>query len=165
MDEDEGFLCRDRLRPLRRIGQCLAVQYDPGAMGPRVLRLHQRGAFRHDDGRRDAETLGVVGDRLGVVPRRHGNDAAGTFVRGKAFELRERAALLERARRLHVLVLDEDRRPGELRQARGRNERGSQNLPADRGGGPLDVLDIDRVARRACHETVLPLTPAAASVP
>ena len=65
----------------------------------------------------------MVGDRLGVVARRHGDDAAPALVRREAVELRDRAALLEGAGRLHVLVLDEDRRAGELRQARGRNER------------------------------------------
>ena len=36
---------------------------------------------RHDDGRGDAEALGVIGDRLGVVAGRHGDDAAPALLR------------------------------------------------------------------------------------
>ena len=59
-----------------RLGERLAFEDHVGAEA-RVAAIFTKGVgARHDDGRRDAEPLGVVGDGLGVVAGRHGDDAA-----------------------------------------------------------------------------------------
>ena len=84
--------------------------------------LHERRRLRHDDGRRNAEPLGVVGDGLGVVAGRHGDDAARAFVRRQRQQLDQRAALLERGGRLQILVFDPDVGAGQPdRRGAGRN--------------------------------------------
>ena len=151
MDEGEAFALRDGMRPLARIGEALALEDHGRAMGARALDLHERRQGRHDDRRRDAEALGVVGDRLGVVAGRHGDDAAPALLRPEARELVDRAALLEGAGRVHVLVLHEHRRAGELGQPRRRHQRRAQDVAGDRRGGAPDILDVDR---KAAHGAV-----------
>ncbi len=84
------------------------VQDHLGAMLARVLRFHLRRAFRHDDGGRDAEAAGVVGDALGVIAGRHGDDAAAALLGRENRQAIEGAALLVGRGELQVLELEPD---------------------------------------------------------
>ena len=77
--------------------------------------LHERRRHRHHDGRRNAKAGRVIGDRLGMVAGRHGDDAARPFGCRQRGQLGARAALLERVGDLEILVFDEDLGAGERR--------------------------------------------------
>jgi len=67
VDPDQIALGRDRLGAHLRFGDGLAVEDDGGAERFGRLDLHERGRHRHDDGRRNAEAAGMIGDRLRVI--------------------------------------------------------------------------------------------------
>jgi hypothetical protein len=87
----------------------------------------------------------MIGDGLGVVAGRHGDDAASALGLVEALQLGGGTPLLEGAGRLHVLMLHEHGRAGELRQARGGHEGRSQDLALDRLRRALHILDGDGV--------------------
>ena len=130
---------RDRLGARLRFRHRLAVENDGGAERLGRLDFHERRRHRHDDGRRDGETAGVIGDRLGVIAGRHRDDAAAALVGGERGKLDAGAALLERVRDLQILVFDEDLGAGQRRQRRRRQQRRAQHVAADRAAGRLDI--------------------------
>jgi hypothetical protein len=86
---------------------------------PIILRgedLDQRGPFGHDDSGLDAEAPAVIGDGLGVVPRRGGDDPPGSIGKRKAQEFVKGAALFERTGHLEVLELEKRLTAAELAQ-------------------------------------------------
>ena len=100
MDPGEAALARQRLaRCACASAMRLAFEHDLGAVRLRRLDLHERRRHRHDDGGGDAEPRRVVGDRLGVVAGRHGDDAARALL-GASSE----ASLLSAPRSLNELV-------------------------------------------------------------
>ena len=116
MDDGEAALLGELQAGDARVVEGVAVEHDLGAEAARVLDLHARGEARHDDRRRDAQPLGVVRDRLGVVAGRDGEHALGALGGGELGHLVERAALLERGGELQVLELEEDLAAADLRQ-------------------------------------------------
>ena len=70
---------------------------------PRVFSTFTKAWARHHDRGRDAEPAGVVGDALGVVAGRHGDDAAAAGLLGELDQPVVGAALLERGGVLEVL--------------------------------------------------------------
>ena len=67
MHEDELLRRGQAMRLGGRLRQRVAVQHHARAVTARVLHLHVGREGRHDDGRGDAETPGVIGHALGVV--------------------------------------------------------------------------------------------------
>ena len=103
-------------RGRERAGEVVADEHHFGAMDFGAGDLGERRAGRHDDRRRDAEPVGVVGEALRVVSGGRRHDAAW---RGRVREGEqevERAPLLERGRELQVLELQPDAGAGDLRQ-------------------------------------------------
>ena len=66
----ENFFDQPRIPPASRLRARLRTE------APCRGDLHEGRRPRHDDGRRDTEPLGVVGDGLGMVAGRHCDDAA-----------------------------------------------------------------------------------------
>ena len=108
VDEDESLFLDHGLGGDLAVGQRFARQDDLRAMRPRALDLGRRRRLRHHDGRRDAEPLGVIGDRLGMIAGRHGDDAARPFRRGQTRHLVIGAAVLEGTGDLQILEFDVD---------------------------------------------------------
>jgi len=155
VNEGEALALRDLAGESRGVLERAAMEQDARAVALRVTHLHVGRVLRHDDGRRDAESPGVVGDALGVIARRHG-DHPGAPLRGaEAGELVVGAALLEGGRELQVLELQPHRRAGDL----GERERGpagrALHLPGDAAGCFLDLRDGDgsggHGANTACY--------------
>ena len=96
-----------------RLADRFAVQHHLGAMRARRRHLHDGRGHRHDDGGRDVQPRRVIGDRLGMVAGRHGDDAARLLGCAERSELHQRAAVLERIGDLQVLVFDVDLGAGE----------------------------------------------------
>jgi hypothetical protein len=78
--------------------------------------LGEGRAERHHDGGRNAEASGVIGDALGMIARRHGDDAARAFFRRQRQQLGEGAAFLERGGELKILEFEPDLATGDVRQ-------------------------------------------------
>src|SRR5579864_35041 len=91
-----------------------AVKDDFGAVALCRRSLDQRRRQRHTDLRANSVTAGVVGDSLGVVPRRGGDYAAGTLFGSQRQQFVERAAFLESAGALQIIELEINRIPGVL---------------------------------------------------
>ena len=118
MDQGEPVL---RDQPIRRrpgFGHRFAEENHLGAIALGVPDLVEGRMLRHDNRGRDAEPRRVIGHSLRVIARRDRDHAS--FSRGivKRKKLQKRAALLEAARSLHVLVFDEDTRSRERRKLR-----------------------------------------------
>ena len=116
MDDGVAALLGELQAGDARVLEGVADEDDLGAEAARVLDLHARGEARHDDRRRDAHALRVVGDRLGVVAGRDREHALGALGGRELRHLVERAALLERGGELQVLELEEDGAAADLRQ-------------------------------------------------
>ncbi len=116
-----------------------ALHDDIGAKALGFLHLHERRADRHDDGRRNAQPLGVIGQALGVVAGRRGKDAAGAFAGIEQQELVQRSAFLERRGELLVFRLDPQIGAGHRRQALRKGARRSHDVAVQSAGGGLDI--------------------------
>jgi hypothetical protein len=116
VDEREPVAGGDLAGMHARFRQVGAVQHDVRAELPAVGDLDQRREYRHDDGRRNAEQLRVIGDALGVIAGRCGNDAALPRVGRELQQRVARAAFLETAGALQVIELAINVRAGELRK-------------------------------------------------
>ena len=165
MDGDQAALLLD----LERVGvglvEIVAEENDLGAVLARVRNLDQRRSPRHDDGRRDALARRVVGDRLRVVARGGGDDAA-LARRGRELQdLVEGAALLEGAGHLQVLELEAGARPAVPRHRLGAGAGGEVDAAADALARLLDVPQLGheprmvaaarrRAARRSTRRSV-----------
>ena len=144
MDEDAPLPSAPIRREAGGLGQAVAVQHHRRAEALGVGDLVERRRARHHDGRRDAECGGVKGDRLGVVARRHGDDAGAPFRRAQRQQLVERATLLERRGVLQVLQLEEQPRAADLGQGARMHARRVHDAACDGGGGGADVFNRDR---------------------
>ena len=79
MDDGEAALLGELQAGDARVLEGVADEDDLGAEAARVLDLHARREARHDDRRRDAHALRVVGDGLGVVAGRDREHALGAL--------------------------------------------------------------------------------------
>ena len=120
------------------IAQRFALEHHLGAVALGRRDLDQGGRGRHDDGGRDVQQTSVVGDGLRMITRRHGDHALGSRRGRQDRKVRQRAAFLERAGHLQVLVFDEDLRSGQGREPRRRQQRRAQNRA---GNGAARLLD------------------------
>src|SRR5581483_8094857 len=100
---------RELLAVLARLVEVAAVDDDLGAEVAHRLHLDRVRFLGHADRGGDAEQLRGVSDRLPVVTGRGARDSRAPLGRGELREEVDAAADLERARRLVVLVLDEER--------------------------------------------------------
>ena len=106
----------------------------------RVLDLGKGRALGHHDGRRDAQPSRMIGDALGMVARRHGDDAAGPLGLGQAEQLVQRPALLEGGGELQILELQPDLAAGDGRERARLPHRRAHHLSGDRRGGLFDIF-------------------------
>src|SRR5215216_4020602 len=81
----------------------------------------------------------MIGDRLRMIARRHGDHADLALGRGERGELGERATLLERIGHLQIFVFDENVRSGQLRELARRQHGRAQDGTDDRQARGLDV--------------------------
>ena len=137
-----------------RVVEGVAAQHHLGAEVARVLDLHRRGEARHDDRRRDAHPLGVIGHGLGVVAGRDGEHAAGALGGGELGHLVERAPLLERGGELQVLELQEHLAAADRRQGARFEAGGLADLAAQPRSGAVDVGGQCRI-RIGAHGVIL----------
>ena len=114
VDERLSLLALDPVRERERVVVHLAFEEDLGAVRAAHADDRVRHAARHDDRRGRAEPVRGVRHALGVAAGRRGDDApqAGCVVERR--DLVQRAAHLERARRLERLDLEEDLRAEQL---------------------------------------------------
>ena len=75
-DEHQSFVVLERVRLRRRLLEVLAFENDLRAEHRGAVHLDLRRPHRHHDRRRDVQQGRLVGERLRVVARRHGDDAA-----------------------------------------------------------------------------------------
>ena len=139
MHPDQAALARLGFGARLRLADGLAVEQHLRAMRLGRRHLHERRRHRHHDGRGDPQARRVVGDRLGVVAGRHGDDAARPLGRRQRGELGARAALLERVGDLEIFVFDEDLGAGQRRQPRRRQHRRAQHVAGDDAPRGFDV--------------------------
>ncbi len=104
-----------------------------------LLDFHERRADRHDDGRWNAQPLGMIGQALGVIAGRRREDAAGAFAVTQQQQLVERAALLEGRGELLVFRLDPQIGAGHRRQALRKGAGRSDDVTVQSVGGGLDI--------------------------
>ena len=117
VDENQP-LRRGQMMGMRRgLGQHLPMQHHAGAPGRGARHLRRGGEFRHDDGRRHPEQMGVPRHRLGMIAGRHGDDPARRLIGRQQSQTVGRATLLEGARRLQIVELEDDLRPRRPAQA------------------------------------------------
>ena len=105
VDEGEGIAGCLLTGKLRGLGQGLAVQDHLCAEGFGAGNLGEGRILRHDDGGRDAELGGMIGDPLGMVASRHRNDACFCLFISELLEFVQSAALFERGGALEVFQL------------------------------------------------------------
>src|SRR2546427_8405879 len=116
VDEGESALGLDLAGAPVRLIVVRAVQDDLGAVATRRRHLDEGCPLRHDDDGRRPETRGVEGDGEPVVAGARRDDPAGAL---RGVELEQEVggpAVLERARHLEVLELDEAPCAAELRE-------------------------------------------------
>ena len=77
MNKDKALLDRQLARLGVGVVEHVAVKHDVRAVPRGLGYLHRRRVGRHDDGRRDAQTLRMISDRLRVVAGGCGDDSAG----------------------------------------------------------------------------------------
>ncbi len=139
MDEGQPLFAGKAVGIIGRLLQCIAMQDDLGPEILGVLDLGERGLTGHDDGHGNRQALAVISDPLGVIARRHGNDAgfALGFVQGH--QTVERAAFLEGSGELQIFELHRDIGPGQLRQGARALARRGLDGPGEMARGCLDV--------------------------
>jgi hypothetical protein len=141
MNEGKPLLGRELVGKGAGLGQSLAVEDDVGAEMLGMADFDEGGALGHHDGGRNVQAPGVVGHSLGMVPGRHGDDAAPPLLVRQALQLVKGAAVLERAGELQVLELDPELGAGDLGERVGAEERGRHDSALDRLGRCLHVFD------------------------
>ena len=114
MHEDEILFRRDFLRAREGIRQGRAVEHHPCTEPLGVLDLAERRSQRHHDGGWNAEPSRVIGHALGMIARRHGDDAARPFCGGQRQQLVQRATILERGGELQILEFEPDLAAGDF---------------------------------------------------
>jgi hypothetical protein len=113
---DEHVVTRIPQRTRVRVGlvEVGAVLDDVGAVPARRRHLDERGGVGHHDGGRDRQPRRVEGDGEPMIAGAGGDDAAGALIRRELHQQIGGAALLEGARHLQVLQLDEHTRAAQL---------------------------------------------------
>ena len=140
VNEDETFVFGNFQGQVGGVIHRASVQDDFRPVVPGGENLDQRGPLGHDDFGLDAEAPAVIGDGLGMVTRRGGDDPPGPVGQGKAQKFVEGPALLERPGHLEVLKLEKGLAAAELAQLLGVNQRGAGDLVAD---GQIGFLNIE----------------------
>jgi hypothetical protein len=143
MHEDEVVALRELARMRAGLVKGFALQHHARAVHLGVLDLGVGRSLRHHDDRRDAEARRMVSDRLRVVARAHGDDAALSFRVGQPQQLVQRAALLEGRRELQVLELEVELAAGQAREGAGAQERRPLDGALDARGGGADGVERD----------------------
>ena len=140
MDDGQTFARRDLQRVVVALGEIGAMQDDPGAEMFGLPHFVERSLRRHHDGRRNAQTPRMVGDALGMVAGRGGDNAglARGIVERREFHIG--AAVLERRRVLQVLEFQPDPAPGNLRQGARVQRRRAYDLAVQEPGCLADVV-------------------------
>ena len=110
VDEDIALFERQLARLGEGVVDNAAVENDLRAVAGGLGHLHRRRRLRHDDHRRNAEPLGVIGDRLRVIAGRCRDHAARPLLRRQLQQFVERAALLVGGGELQILELQPDLR-------------------------------------------------------
>ncbi|MGX1387765.1 hypothetical protein AB7M66_008896 [Bradyrhizobium japonicum] len=146
VDEDHAAGLATAARIRGRLLQRRARHHHLGAVVLGVLDLHHGRADRHDDGGGNAEPLGVIGDALRVVARRHRDDAARTLLRRQRSEPVERTPLLERGGELEVFEFQPDVAAADVAQRAAVATRRLDDGAADGVGGGMNVAQSDRQA-------------------
>ena len=141
MDEDEPALGLELHCAGIGLVVVLSVQDDLGAVPPRPRDLAQRRPGRHGDDRGDAEAGRVKGHGEAVVARARRHDAAASLGGTELEQGIGGAALLEGARHLEVLELDEDARPGHGRQRLRMRARRDVDAAVESGARRPDVVE------------------------
>ena len=144
MDEGEVAFGGQAMGIVGGVVHRVAFQQHPRAELGGLLDLNERGQLRHDDGRRDAEPRGVVGDALGVVAGGHRDHAARALLFRQARELDVGAAVLERRAVLEGLELERDVAPQQLREPLRAQARRTDDLARERLRRGFDVCEPDR---------------------
>ena len=112
-----------------------------GAVALGLRHLHRRRRLRHDDGRRNAEPLGMIGDRLRVIAGRRRDHAARALLRRQLQQFVERAALLVGGGELQILELQPDLGADDFGQGPADQHRRPDDRALDALGGGADVVD------------------------
>ncbi len=116
MDQGESLFYGEVPGMVSGVREQFSVKDHLGPMLPCVLHLDVRGVQRHHNGGRDAELSAVVGHRLGMISRGHGDHPPFTRLGGQGTEFHQGAALLERTGVLEVFVLEKHRCTREVRE-------------------------------------------------
>src|SRR5690606_33096324 len=143
MDEREAALAPQCLALLERLEDG-AVEDDVGAVRAARLDLRARGVRRHHDRAGDALAARAVRERLRVVARGDGDEAAGTLLGGEAAQPVEDAADLERAGLLETLGLDGHAHARALGERTRAEQRRAVHAAGDGRAGLFDVLERDQ---------------------
>ena len=144
MHEDEVLFLRQIVREGGSLRQRLTFQQNARLVMPRARHLGERRRLRHDDGRRNPELLGVIGDRLRMIAGGHGDHAASRFLGRKRQQPVGGAALLERRSELQVLELDPDIGADDFGQRARGDEGRTGDAPGDAARGGFDGGEGDR---------------------
>ena len=124
----------------------LPMDQYPGAEACGSLDLGEGCALGHHDGRGNAKALSMMGHALGVIARRHGDNAGRLCLGIEARQLVVGATVLERARVLQVLKLQDHLfGAGRLRQARRADGRGAHDMARNHRSCASDIVNGDGI--------------------
>ncbi len=146
VDEDEAFAGGEGVSVVRGFGEGFAVQHDFGAPGAGAHDFGGGGEAGHDDGGGDAREAGMASDRLGVIARRHGDDAAGAFGGGEQRDTVGGAAFFEGTGGLEIFEFQENFGAGGARQGIRMHQGGAQDRAFDAAGGGIDIGEAGWIA-------------------
>ena len=140
MDEGQPALANQPCRIFLGRIEVLAVQQNLGAEVARVHHFHVRRETRHDDHRRHAKTLRMIGNALRMISGRYRNHA--TLARGGIQRQQpvESTPLLERGGELLVLELQVQLRPGNIGKRTREQARSLDNITCNRLRRGADVF-------------------------
>src|SRR5699024_4875191 len=124
----------------RRLIKDLPVENDVGAVVLGVVDLDQRSCGGHDDGGGNAGGLGGVGQSLGVVAGRGGNQAAAFLVVREGADLIIGPADLVGPCDLHVFRFQIDLVSTALRQGRGVDQVGGADHALQHAAGSFELV-------------------------
>ena len=108
VEEGERMLFAVRFSEQERIVKAVAMEYDRRSGGSGSFDFDGRCVARHNDDSRDAESVGVIRDRLSVIACGHGNDANSPLIRCQGQQLDESTALFEGTRKLEVFKFEDN---------------------------------------------------------
>ena len=141
VNEDVAVLERELAGLGVSIVEHVAVKDDLGAVAGGLRHLHRRRRRRHDDRRRNAEPLGMIGDRLRVIAGRRRDHAARALLGRQLQQFVERAALLVGGGELQILELQPDFGADDFGQGPADQHRRADDRALDALRGGADVVD------------------------